>query len=94
MLPHEALFDAFFRRRQIVGVNGSSNVSWIQYDQDRNVLQVGYLNLSIYVYGDVNPQEAASMLFAGSKGTWIWDNIRVRGKGNAHLTRKPFARIA
>lgn len=92
MQPHEELFDRFFRLRQRIGAT-STNVSWFQYDQARNVLVIGYLNATMYAYGDVSPNEAASLLFAGSKGEWVWDHIRVRGKGNARKTRKPFARL-
>lgn len=66
-------------------------MSWIQYDQDWPRLLIGYLNGRAYAYADVSPQEAAQLLFAPSKGTWIWDHIRVRGKGNARKTRKPFS---
>lgn len=86
------LFHRFFAQKRVVGVS-SSNVSWIQYDQDREVLTIGYLTGAMYAYGDVTPFEAARLLFASSKGGWIWDNIRVRGQGNAHKTRKPFARL-
>lgn len=71
----------------------SSNVSWYSYDPGRNVLIIGFLNLSMYAYGNVSEAEAVSLLFAPSKGTWVWDNIRVRGKGNSRRTRKPFGKL-
>lgn len=71
----------------------SSNVSWIQYDQDWPRLLIGYLNGKAYAYSNVTPAEAAGLLFAPSKGTWLWNNVRVRGKGNGRKTRKPFAAL-
>lgn len=71
----------------------SSNVSWIRYDQANEVLTIGYLNLGMYAYSMVTPQEAAAFLFASSKGRWCWDHLRVRGKGNAHRTQKPFVKL-
>jgi hypothetical protein len=78
--------------RERIGVR-SSNVSWHQYHADRGVLVIGYLNGSMYAYGSVSEAEAVSLLFATSKGTWVWDHIRVRGKGNGRKTRKPFGRL-
>ena len=92
-LPVEDLIQSFFVRREPFAV-ASSNVAWIQYDRARNVLFVGYKNASSYAYGDVSEQEAAAFLFASSKGKWVWDNLRVRGKGNARKTRKNFARVS
>lgn len=76
----------------VIGVS-SSNWSWYQYDQAREILRVGYLNGKGYAYGNVSLPEAISLLYAPSAGTWGWDNLRVRGKGNARRTRKPFGRL-
>jgi hypothetical protein len=92
MQPHQLLFRQFFDEKLVIGVS-SSNVSWIQYDQDFPRLVIGYLNGKAYAYSGVSPQEAAALLFAPSKGEWVWSNIRVRGKGNAKKTRKPFAQL-
>lgn len=79
-----------------VSVPSSSNVSWWQYNYAAETLTVGYLNLSMYTYGRVSFEEAAELLKVslggGSVGSWVWDNIRVRGKGNGHLTQKPFGK--
>jgi hypothetical protein len=71
----------------------SSNVLWLRYYQDRDVLLIGFRNNSAYAYSGVTAGEAASLLFAPSKGIWIWDHIRVRGKGNSRRTRKVFAKM-
>jgi len=72
----------------------SSNVDWVNYDSRENVLLVVYLNGKRYAYSHVSPDEADSMMNSDSKGTWLWDNVRVRGKGNSGKTRKPFGQFA
>lgn len=70
----------------------SSNVSTIQYDLERQILKVGYLNGTVYGYLGVTLQEAVSLATAGSKGQWIWDNLRIRGTRDGF--RKPYWRVA
>ncbi len=57
----------------------SSNVAAIQYDKDASQLHVWYDDGSLYAYYNVDPGEAASFYQAGSKGSWTWDNLRIRG---------------
>ncbi len=57
----------------------SSNVKAIQYDREGHQLTVEYHDGSFYQYQDISPSEAKSMAEAGSKGKWVWDNLRVRG---------------
>lgn len=57
----------------------SSNVDWIQYDRNKHLLYIGYKNGASYVYYDVDPVESSSLYNAGSKGRWVWDELRVRG---------------
>ena len=38
----------------------------------------------LYRYDGVSPDAFLSMLTAGSKGTWIWDNLRIRGTVSGH----------
>ena len=90
--PFQELIELFFTRNEILYVS-SSNVLWIRYYQDRDVLLIGYRNNAAYAYSGVTATEAASLLFAPSKGTWVWDRIRVRGKGNSRRTRKVFSRL-
>ena len=77
---------------EVIGVT-STNWSWFQYDQAAEILRVGYLNGKGYGYGNVTLPEAISLLYAPSKGVWGWSYLRVRGKGNARRTRKPFGRL-
>src|SRR5262245_43553637 len=69
----------------------SSNVSAAQYNPEDHYLQVGYKNGGWYGYHDVSAQEASSFYSSGSKGNWVWDNLRVRGTVFGY--RKPYAFI-
>lgn len=82
MTPQADMLEQLFAGK-VIGVS-SSNVSWIQYDKANERLFVGYQNLGIYAYYPVSSQEAAHLLFAPSKGKWIWDHIRVRGSKTDH----------
>ena len=71
----------------------SSNIAWAQYMPDFDALEIGFLNGSVYRVGSFSPAEAAGFYDAPSRGIWYWEHVRVRGPGNGHLTRKPYARI-
>lgn len=79
----DAIEDAFLGGQ--VHYVTSSNVAWIQYlwmypnGTESNELYVGFRDGSVYAYEDVTFEEALSMFRAGSKGGWVWDNLRVRG---------------
>jgi hypothetical protein len=75
----------------------SSNVQAAQYDIDRRELIVSYLPSgkkpgAIWAYDDVSEDEAISFVNAHSKGSWTWDNLRVRG--TVHQHKKPARQIA
>lgn len=57
----------------------SSNVQAIQYHSDDQRLLIQYLDGSMYAYHPVSMGLAMSLYGASSKGTWVWDNLRVRG---------------
>lgn len=64
----------------------------IAFDQDNGKLYIKYPGGKMYVYDGVSQYEATSLLAASSRGTWVWDNLRVRGTiGGA---QKPFALIS
>lgn len=81
----------FTHRGQIVTGFRSSNVTSIQYDITRSILQVGYKDGSLYDYFGVPVQFAKSMLQSLSKGTWVWDNLRIRGTKLGHRFRYQMA---
>lgn len=74
-----------FLRGEILQTPESSNVSWMQYfyfypnGMVQHQLYIGFHDGSIYEYSGVNMEEALIAYRAGSKGTFVWDYLRVRG---------------
>ena len=54
----------------------SSNVAAIGYDPDEEILEVEFLNRSIYWYYDVPEEVYGDFMMASSKGKYMWDHIR------------------
>lgn len=84
----------------------SSHVYSHRYDFDASTLYVRYLHWepgmkstdrsgpgATYAYYDVSPEQYRALSRAGSVGTWIWDNLRVRGSVAAHQHRYQLADI-
>lgn len=63
----------------------SSSVYAIQYDQANQTLIVAFggkakkPGVTWYGYNPIAPGEALAMFAAGSKGSFVWDNLRRRG---------------
>jgi hypothetical protein len=57
----------------------SSNVKAMQWSAATGVLYVEYLNGGIYDYQPVDQDEALDFATSPSKGTWVWEHLRVRG---------------
>lgn len=85
--------DAYLHFGQWLPVK-STNVAAIQYDGERSRLQIEFLDKGkgpgFYGYDDVSIREAEFLARSGSKGGWVWDNLRVRGKGNVFAWKKPY----
>lgn len=62
----------------------SSNVGAIAYDIALSQVKIEYKSGDTWGYDPIPIALAKGLYFTGSKGTWLWDYIRVRGKGNAH----------
>ena len=75
----------------------SSNVHSFAYDIDAHRLYVRFKDRpqkgekvrpnapgSIYAYYNVPLDLFMSMFTAGSKGTWVWDHLRIRGTLSGH----------
>jgi hypothetical protein len=69
----------------------SSNVYSYSYDIDTSTLYVRFQSHmvygtagSLYSYSNVPPELFLKMYSAPSKGTFIWDNIRIRGTVTGH----------
>lgn len=74
-----------FMNRGFILYCSSSNVSWMQYDREGRELTVKFHTTPIpYVYDNVNPTEALYFVRAVSKGSAVWDILRVRGSKTAH----------
>jgi hypothetical protein len=71
---------------------GSSNVHSFAYQLQGSRLLVRYLPSAaegrgkgtLYAYENVPPRKFLALLNAGSKGGWIWDNLRIRGTVSGH----------
>lgn len=79
--PFASDFDHWVQTGRWEHVN-SSNVAAIAYDQNRERLLVRFRNGSEYAYYPISIDIAAVLYRTGSKGTFIWDYLRVRGAGN------------
>ena len=62
----------------------SSNVLALRYDPEHELLQVTYKDGRTWEYGPVDRLAAHSLAVAPSKGTWVWDHIKVRGTVHQH----------
>lgn len=69
----------------------SSNVAMMQYFIDTNKLMVEFNNGSAYLYSNISETEAFEFAQASSKGSAIWDRLRVRGSARGH--KKPYTRL-
>lgn len=61
----------------------STNVEAAHYDPHAQELYVTYHSGDRWAYG-IPPSAAEDFAHAHSKGTWIWDNVKVRGTIHAH----------
>jgi hypothetical protein len=68
----------------------SSNVNLAQYFAETQQMLVEFKD-GAYMYDNISIQEAVSFATAQSKGSWVWDRLRVRGSATAH--RKSYRRI-
>tara|TARA_Y100000310_G_scaffold322161_1_gene380828 strand:+ start:2705 stop:3898 length:1194 start_codon:yes stop_codon:yes gene_type:complete len=73
---------------------GSSNVHSYGYDYDSAFLYVRFLGVGkggiregrgpLYRYSNVEPEKFIALHNSTSKGTWIWDDLRIRGTVSGH----------
>lgn len=52
------------------------------YDHNSKTLKIKYTESDGEGYEPIGVEKAQQFYMAGSKGTWIWDNLLIRGKGN------------
>ncbi len=77
--------------KRMVLTSGSSNVHSYSYDVDTRTLYIRFLSSvspgapgSLYGYSNVPPKTFLRMHDAPSKGTFVWDYIRIRGTVSGH----------
>lgn len=78
--------------KEMVTDFSSSNVHGFSYDIDTSTLYVRYQAAerfgkgpgSLYAYSHVTPEKFLRMYNAPSKGTWLWDEVRIRGTWSGH----------
>ncbi len=93
-VPHEYSVHHPMVTREMIPVGASSNVHSYGYDWRRRRLYVRFLGTSqggarigegaLYGYDGVSPKLFLDLLDASSKGTWVWDNLRIRGTISGH----------
>lgn len=83
-------YDGFIYERQTLSIR-SSNVNSARYFYETKQLQITYHNGQSWVYSQIDPREALDFAQAGSKGSWVWANLRSRG--TKHGQQKPAQRL-
>jgi hypothetical protein len=78
----------FLYKGDVVTGFSSSNVKAFWYDIEKHLLYIQFKDQSTYEYGarlrGVTTEFALSLFYAKSKGTWVWDNLRIRGTKLGH----------
>lgn len=82
LIPTEEV-DAFLDQGELIFVS-SSHITAAQYFPADEKLMIEYDGGAAWLYSPVSRIMAEGFAESGSKGTWVYDNIRVRGKGNVH----------
>lgn len=77
-------FDRFVLDGNWQSVN-SSNITAIAYDALNQMVKVEFKEGVRWGYDPIPVAMAKGLYYTGSKGTWYWDYIRVRGKGNSKV---------
>lgn len=75
--------EEFLHHGLLVFVN-SSNVAAAQYFPGQQALMIEYLDGAAWMYDPIDEPMAEQFMLAPSKGTWVWDHIKVRGTVHQH----------
>ena len=76
--------EQYLNGEQWVQVVGSSNVAAFRYLGKDMVLEVQFLDGSMYDYTGVPEWKALEFFHAGGRGTAVWDYLRIRGTKLGH----------
>lgn len=71
----------------------STNVRAVKYDIDSQKMFIEFKGKGgPYEYDGISKEKAMTFLQAGSKGGWVWDNLRVRGSKTKHQV--PYRKVS
>lgn len=70
--------------------NSGTHHKRAMYNAAKEEMYFEFKTGQIYTVEEVSVGAAITYWQASSKGTWYWDNVRVRGEGNAKKTQKPY----
>jgi hypothetical protein len=54
----------------------SSNVKAVGYDRKKHILEIEFLNDTLYNYKPISESQFIDFILAPSKGKWIHENLR------------------
>lgn len=78
-----------FLEGEVIPVTSSMGMVSARWDPDGEELEILFNSGKGKAYAGVPWYTAQDFITAGSKGTWMWNNVLVRGKGNKGKTKKP-----
>ena len=84
-------YEGRFYTGEIQAIITSSHVTGMQYIAKKEQLILSFWNGSHYQYENIGKSEALSLLYTGSKGSWVWDELRIRGTVKGY--KKPYRKI-
>lgn len=79
--------------------HGGPPAASMRHDPQKRVLFIRYPVGRVYAYQNVDTGLARGLLREGQNrqtpagGTWVWDHLRVRGKGNRQKSRKAYKEV-
>ena len=89
VIPSSEVEDYIYNNQPLF-VN-SSNVSMIQYFPESSQLMIEYKDGAAYLYDQISQDEALRFATVQSKGSEVWDALRVRG--TVYGARKPYRKL-
>jgi hypothetical protein len=84
-IRHKTALDRFIYGGERIRAQISTNVYSIGYNFLAQEIEVVYGKGgkpdTCWIYSPYNVSEAMDMLYAKSRGEWVWRNLRIKGKG-------------
>lgn len=73
-----------FNNRATATGKSRSRIVMAQYLAEIQTLQIEYADGAAWLYSPISMATATAYFHAGSKGTWLWDNVKRRGTVHGH----------